>query len=76
MIFGQRTDYSYAIKTNAVASNLSEFTVCLFLKLNETSPSGYQCVYSYAANGSTDGNAIYVCLSPIIEINVNAPGYR
>ena len=78
IIFKQSTTESYAIKANAISSNLTEFTVCLFVKRKDINSSHYQCVYSYAeASGYDIGNAIYVCLNtPNIEINVDNRGYR
>ena len=70
IIFKQSTTESYAIKANAISSNLTEFTVCLFVKRKDINSSHYQCVYSYAeASGYDIGNAIHVCLNtPNIEI--------
>ncbi|XP_022796770.1 sushi, von Willebrand factor type A, EGF and pentraxin domain-containing protein 1-like isoform X2 [Stylophora pistillata] len=78
IIFEQLSTDSYAIKVNAISSNLTEFTVCLFVKRKDTDSASSQCLYSYAeASGSDIGNAIYVCLNePNIEINVDEPRSR
>ncbi|KAL9989199.1 hypothetical protein ACROYT_G003722 [Oculina patagonica] len=61
----------YAIKSNAVRSSLSAFTVCFFVKMKDVTTHSSQCLYSYAASGSKMGNGIYVCLpSAEIELNV------
>ena len=75
MVFGQPTISSYASMANAILSNLSEFTLCLFVKMNDTNLDGYQCLYSYATDDAPYGNAFYVCLhSPGITIAIDAPG--
>ena len=62
MVFGQPTNKSYASITNATSSNLSEFTMCLFVKMKDTNLIGEQFLYSYATTGAPYGNAFYVCL--------------
>ena len=62
MVFGQPSIKSYASITNAISSSLSEFTMCLFVKMKDTNLSGGQCLYSYATTGAPSGNAFYVCL--------------
>jgi len=69
MIFPSRSVENYAIKVNAVGSNLSAFTICLFVKPKYTAQEGAQCVYSYATPGVD--NAIYFCLTdPKIDLHV------
>ena len=75
MVFGQPTNKSYASITNATSSSLSEFTMCLFVKMKDTNLIGSQCLYSYATIGAPYGNAFYVCLfSPGIRISIQASG--
>ena len=75
MVFGQPTNKSYASITNATSSNLSEFTMCLFVKMKDTNLSNEQCLYSYATTGALFGNAFYVCLlSPGIRISIDTLG--
>ena len=62
MVFGQPTNKSYASITNATSSSLSEFTMCLFVKMKDTNLIGEQFLYSYATTGAPYGNAFYVCL--------------
>ncbi|XP_022809502.1 sushi, von Willebrand factor type A, EGF and pentraxin domain-containing protein 1-like [Stylophora pistillata] len=50
-------------KENAISSILSEFTVCFFVKMNDTNTNGEQCLYSYAEASSTSGNGISVWLN-------------
>jgi len=69
LIFPRKTVENYAIKGNAVGSNLTAFTLCFFVKPNYTAPYGAQCLYSYATPGVD--NAIYVCLTdPKIDLHV------
>lgn len=69
MIFPSRSVENYAIKGNAVGSNLNAFTICFFVKPKYTAQEGAQCVYSYATPGVD--NAIYVCLTyPKIDLHV------
>ena len=70
MVFGQPSIKSYAIITNAISFSLSEFTMCLFVKMKDTKWKGQQCLYSYATIGALDGNAFYVCLSAEIRIAI------
>ena len=75
MVFGQPSIKSYASITNATSSSLSEFTMCLFVKMKDTNFSSDQCLYSYATIGAPFGNAFYVCLfSPGIRISIHASG--
>ena len=71
MVFGQPSIKSYASITNATSSSLSEFTMCLFVKMKDTNLIGEQYLYSYATTGAPDGNAFYVCLfSPGIRMAI------
>nr|XP_058965675.1 sushi, von Willebrand factor type A, EGF and pentraxin domain-containing protein 1-like isoform X2 [Pocillopora verrucosa] len=73
MVFGQPSIKSYASITNATSSSLSEFTMCLFVKMKDTNLIGSQCLYSYATIGARYGNAFYVCLFfPGIRISIDA----
>ena len=75
MVFGQPSKKSYASITNATSSSLSEFTMCLFVKMKDTNLTGEQCLYSYATTGAPGGNAFYVCLfNPGIKINIDTWG--
>ena len=71
MVFGQPSIKSYTSITNAISSSLSEFTMCLFVKMKDTNLSGGQCLYSYATTGAPYGNAFYVRLfKPGIRIAI------
>ena len=71
MVFGQPSEKSYASIRNATSSSLSEFTMCLFVKMKDTKSISRQCLYSYATVGALDGNAFYVCLfGPGIRIAI------
>ena len=67
MIFPRKSVEDYAIKGNAVGSNLTAFTVCSFVKLNYNRQPGGQCLYTYATPGDDD-DAIYLCLT---KLNLN-----
>ena len=74
MVFGQPSKKSYASITNATSSSLSEFTMCLFVKMKDTNLTGEQFLYSYATTGALNGNAFYVCLfNPGIRIAIDLP---
>ena len=71
MVFGQPSIKSYASITNATSSSLSEFTMCLFVKMKDTNLIGYQFLYSYATTGAPYGNAFCVrLLKPGIRIAI------
>ena len=71
MVFGQPSIKSYASITNATSSSLSEFTMCLFVKMKDTNLIGEQYLYSYATTGAPFGNAFYVRLfKPGIRIAI------
>ena len=71
MVFGQPSIKSYASITNATSSSLSEFTMCLFVKMKDTNLTGEQFLYSYATTGASIGNAFYVRLfNPGIRIAI------
>ena len=71
MVFGQPSIKSYASITNATSSSLSEFTMCLFVKMKDTNLNGEQFLYSYATTGASIGNAFYVRLfKPGIRIAI------
>ena len=73
MVFGQPSKKSYASITNATSSSLSEFTMCLFVKMKDTNLIGEQYLYSYATTAAPSGNAFYVCLfSPGIMISIDS----
>ena len=75
MVFGQPSIKSYASITNATSSSLSEFTMCLFVKMKDAILNGDQCLYSYATIGAPYGNAFYVCLlSPRNRISIDTWG--
>ena len=68
MVFGQPSIKSYASITNATSSSLSEFTMCLFVKMKDTNVIGEQYLYSY---GAPAGNAFCVRLfNPGIRIAI------
>jgi len=68
MIFPTLSSQNYVIKYNAIKSDLSAFTLCLFAKLDSDAiGNGEQHVYSYATQSSSNG--IYLALfSSTIEI--------
>ncbi|CAH3037281.1 unnamed protein product [Pocillopora meandrina] len=73
MVFGQPSKKGYAGIRNATLSSLSEFTMCLFVKMKDTNLTGDQYLYSYATIGAPFGNAFYVCLfSPGIRISIDS----
>ncbi|PFX33829.1 Neuronal pentraxin-2 [Stylophora pistillata] len=59
----QRSTKRHTKKENAISSILSEFTVCFFVKMNDTNTNGEQCLYSYAEASSISGNGISVWLN-------------
>ena len=75
MLFGQPSIKSYASITNAISSILSEFTMCLFVKMKDTNLTGKQYLYSYAIAGALDRNTSYVCLfKPGIRFTIDTWG--
>ncbi|CAH3037285.1 unnamed protein product, partial [Pocillopora meandrina] len=68
MVFGQPNIKSYASITNATSSSLSEFTMCLFVKMKDTILNGEQCLYSYATIGAPGGMPSTFVFSNIVLI--------
>ena len=70
MIFPTPSIQNYAMKENAIKEDLAAFTLCFFVKLDPNT-TGYQNVYSYAAESSLWANGLYLALfSPTIAIAV------
>ncbi|XP_022794504.1 sushi, von Willebrand factor type A, EGF and pentraxin domain-containing protein 1-like [Stylophora pistillata] len=63
IFFEKRSTKRHTKKENAISSILSEFTVCFFVKMNDTNTNGEQCLYSYAEASSISGNGISVWLN-------------
>ena len=74
MIFPERSVNNFVLKENAIKENLTEFTLCLFVRM-EPSVGCDQFIYSYAVMNSPGGNGIYLALkstaSATIKFKIN-----
>ncbi|XP_078381896.1 uncharacterized protein LOC144664624 [Oculina patagonica] len=60
MVFPEpRSTTNYAMIENAIGSELSQFTVCFFVKMVLSNPTSRKCVFSYASEHTND---ILICI--------------